>query len=434
MANAIMDNRQFGWQDTWPVQLVRNAIAAFALPGQVAGGQMAVRPTVPGMWSEEDEYNQQRAANTIESRAKDLAGTLMMGGVAGAQPGAAGIFGGRLAATADQAALRKAEEMAAKGAGRDQIWNDTGWFQGADGKWRFEIDDSGTSFFKGAMKPVEYNILGNKITALTGEAGRALAHDRLFAAYPDAARFATVQGRSSGDFKGQFSPPVRPGDRPSIALDFDQLPTVGDMRSTMLHELQHGIQHMEGFAPGTNSKVAPKNVPNPAVAQYDKALKENPLLQEYHKVHGSSKYATELAAQNERWKELYSPRLDKIYDLPREQYDPKLVDAIFAEAKADFAKRYPTMARLDSLFEELKAVGIPTRRPAEFLDPQTVYARTAGEVEARNVQSRMDMTPNQRRATPPWKTQDVADDLQIIRSDPAQSSFMTDMLKLVGYP
>lgn len=54
-------------------------------------------------------------------------------------------FAGRNAKTADTAALSRAEDMAAKGLPREQIWNDTGWFQGRDGKWRFEIDDSGAS-------------------------------------------------------------------------------------------------------------------------------------------------------------------------------------------------------------------------------------------------------------------------------------------------
>jgi hypothetical protein len=43
------------------------------------------------------------------------------------------------------------------------------------------------------------------------------------------------------------------------------------------------------------------------------------------------------------------------------------------------------------------------------------YHRSAGEVEARNVQARMNFTPEQRFNIPPWATQDVADADQIIR-------------------
>ena len=43
------------------------------------------------------------------------------------------------------------------------------------------------------------------------------------------------------------------------------------------------------------------------------------------------------------------------------------------------------------------------------------YRRLAGEAEARNVQTRMDYTPEQRRATPPWDTLDVPEDELIVR-------------------
>jgi hypothetical protein len=52
------------------------------------------------------------------------------------------------------------------------------------------------------------------------------------------------------------------------------------------------------------------------------------------------------------------------------------------------------------------------RRSAET--PFQAYRRVAGEVEARNVQRRMDMTPEERRNRPPWTTQDVPDEDQIV--------------------
>jgi hypothetical protein len=64
-----------------------------------------------------------------------LAGAVMTGGLGMVRPASSlGTFGGRLAKTADHAKLAQAEELAARGAAREQIWNETGWFQGADGK------------------------------------------------------------------------------------------------------------------------------------------------------------------------------------------------------------------------------------------------------------------------------------------------------------
>lgn len=48
-------------------------------------------------------------------------------------------------------------------------------------------------------------------------------------------------------------------------------------------------------------------------------------------------------------------------------------------------------------------------------DPFKQYQRLAGEAEARNVQTRLDMTPEQRRATPPWETLDVPESELIYR-------------------
>jgi hypothetical protein len=42
------------------------------------------------------------------------------------------------------------------------------------------------------------------------------------------------------------------------------------------------------------------------------------------------------------------------------------------------------------------------------------YQRLAGEVEPRNVQKRMDFSADERRQTPPWQTQDIEDEYQII--------------------
>jgi hypothetical protein len=48
------------------------------------------------------------------------------------------------------------------------------------------------------------------------------------------------------------------------------------------------------------------------------------------------------------------------------------------------------------------------------MDARDLNWRLAGEVEARNVERRMHMTEEERRATPPWLTQDVPDEDQII--------------------
>ena len=47
--------------------------------------------------------------------------------------------------------------------------------------------------------------------------------------------------------------------------------------------------------------------------------------------------------------------------------------------------------------------------------PNELYNRLAGEVEARNASRREAMTPEERAVTPPWETEDVPADRQIVR-------------------
>ena len=56
--------------------------------------------------------------------------------------GQRGTFAGINALTADKEALAKAQQMIAQGVDPAKVWQETGWGRGADGKWRFEIDDS----------------------------------------------------------------------------------------------------------------------------------------------------------------------------------------------------------------------------------------------------------------------------------------------------
>jgi len=51
-----------------------------------------------------------------------------------------GMFLGKGAKNADLLALKKAQALEGTKTPED-IWRDTGWFKGVDGKWRFEISD-----------------------------------------------------------------------------------------------------------------------------------------------------------------------------------------------------------------------------------------------------------------------------------------------------
>lgn len=322
-----------------------------------------VTPVVGNVLSGIDAYHYGSAAgseaaagNTGEARKNALLGELSaLGAITGlpfgnaatrAAKGAAGrtnIFAGSMAKTADHEALANAQRLDQAGVSRDKIWADTGWFKGGDGKWRFEIDDSGASL-SGVKPPQSPN------HAATFD---DLSHPEYEAAYgnfsPDEAPFPSYLPRETG---GVFASQLPESGQyfPISQSVFAQGPTEQVARSVGLHEWQHHTQHTEGFTSGTN--------PFAIMSELDEI--------------GSPQY--------------------------RQLYEDVFVNLKYGSG--DDPRFLAALAKLDEM------------KHKEMLD---LYRRSAGEVEARNVQSRMNMTPAERRATAPWLTQDIPDDQQIVR-------------------
>ena len=74
------------------------------------------------------------------------------------------------------------------------------------------------------------------------------------------------------------------------------------------------------------------------------------------------------------------------------------------------------MSRGEIPYDEAKMQQlIQAQKEADALDSITAYKRLAGEVEARNVQSRLGLLADDRRMLAPWKTEDVPFSEQLIR-------------------
>lgn len=171
-----------------------------------------------------------------------VAGALPFGGLAAgaAREGqSVGIFGGKLAKTADHEALKQFEVNEASGLSREQNWHETGWFKGTDDKPRFEINDSGAKL----------NNTGQDRNTL----GKAIDHPDFFSAYPHfddkgpgynsiSPKLNYLSSKSrildggDGVYRGHW-------DGIGLRKDLDPV----EMNSTMLHELQHGAQDLEGW-------------------------------------------------------------------------------------------------------------------------------------------------------------------------------------------
>lgn len=161
-----------------------------------------------------------------------------------------GIFGGKLAKTADIPALIEANNMRNKGAGMSKIWNDTGWFKSpTDQKWKFEIPDTKASM---NAHGINYDMDGDMRAAPTGH---MFDHPELFKAYPqlqDSFMYNTVyQNPKNGTGRGLYNPEGHElpsgGTVPSLEIE---APHLSNATNIGLHELQHGVQRIENFAPG----------------------------------------------------------------------------------------------------------------------------------------------------------------------------------------
>lgn len=182
-----------------------------------------------------------------------------------AKGGVAATFAGARAKTANKEALAVAERMKALGAPDEEIYKATGWFFGsADGKPRFEIDDSGaqlTDAAKAVFTPDTLQ-LGRGKYQFDASAPDLMPHPELEAAYPF---YKNIGVKSTGSLGGGSylqSPSSLASDGQSRQINISQ--SGADARSTALHELQHAIQQREKFARGGSPEGLPKALQNDA--------------------------------------------------------------------------------------------------------------------------------------------------------------------------
>lgn len=203
----------------WPERAVRGIAEA------VHSGVTAPRDALTGNLQVNDPETGMPTREAVK-RGGDLASILMGGGMPAAEKGAAGIFGGRLAQTADHAALQRATDMTAAGHAPEAIWKETGWFQGPDKKWRFEIPDNAAQV---TPRPA-------------GSWSETVQHPEFYKAYPEAANYSA---------KAEYGPAgglYRPSSNTMAVSGPDQ----AELAASAVHEMQHSVQAREGFEQGAH--------------------------------------------------------------------------------------------------------------------------------------------------------------------------------------
>ena len=291
------------------------------------------------------------------------------------------------ARTADSAALRRAEALEKSGTDNETIRQETGWYRGMDGQWRFEIDDSKiklryeASAENGRETIPNYTTLGNLIDA-----------PELFAAYPDMRNmdvvFQDLNDGAYGAYNRQFD---------SIDLSRKLKSSQYDLLDTLTHEIQHAVQNREGFTRGTNPTYWSRKLENGFDSRTTSQKKRSAQLAEkYNQLKSADpqlmKAVEELEAMTPTVPrgEVDWDTLEQLTPDPPEweRYDAKREGIL--EKYGDRAYEY-----MDTVSQARSIQGEGGRTPTQL------YYATAGEIEARDTAARRRMSAEERKNTPP---------------------------------
>lgn len=218
----------------------------------------------------------------------------------------------------------------------------TGWERGADGKWRYEMPDVVLRDPKEWVnkKTMTLSDIVEKPNDLFKE------YPELFDAYPKLKDVKIQKGRAKmgGSYYDNTITLNLGGIREAIKYDLDIHYKIATrlLKRTLVHEVQHYIQHEEGFANGGSEQFVRDAIKD----EFEKVIKQ--------------------------------------------------IRGLRAEGKEDEAK---------ALAERNKAL---YNAYANEKDSYKNYKSLSGEVEARNVSARLNMTPEERRKTLAESTEDVA--------------------------
>ena len=153
-----------------------------------------------------------------------------------------------------------------------QVWNETGWFiNPSDKQWRFEIDDKKSNINYDGFKAYGtdaltlneniYNIsLDKNGTMLSLE--KIFNHPELFKQYPQLKNLdINFKFDKNDNSLGFFSTGGLGRDtRIGINTAKVDITKVDELKDILVHEIQHAVQELEGFAVGANPKYIPKKV------------------------------------------------------------------------------------------------------------------------------------------------------------------------------
>lgn len=208
-----------------------------------------------------------------------------------------------------------------------------------------------------------------------------------------------------------------------------------DAKKVIIHELQHAIQHFEGFSTGGQGKMR-QNIAqilrdrtylsDEAIAlrkaQMDALAAQSAyLVLQYRKEPETILNARSEIPKNKKERKEYAAALvDKfIKDTEQEMTDfgllPQYAEMMKRNTVAELKKIYDNLSqKADRALEKVDWSDWKKAAKLEKMTDDEFYHRLYGEVEARNAARRSDMSEAQRHKTTPETTQDVANDEAVV--------------------
>lgn len=290
-------------------------------------------------------------------------------------------YAGANANGANLESLREAQEMQQAGADMESIRKATGWHEGMDGKWRFEINDSRMQLRTDAADIPNYTTLGELVSA-----------PELFEAYPDMAdlsvTFHTLEDGQNGGYSRKFD---------SIELSRDLKNRPEALLNALIHEVQHAIQNREGFASGANPAYWNRRMENGFDSRTAEERREGARLQEqYEQIRESDPQF--VAAMEEL--DAMAPKVPrgKVNLNTWEQIEPDPPEWVrYDERRDQLEEQYGD--RVWDWYSLRDSIDRNARNGGRM--PTDLYRDTAGEIEARDTAKRRELTAQERRETSP---------------------------------
>lgn len=363
-------------------------------------------------------------------------------------------YAGRNAESADLDALHEAERYEMQGVDAETIRQKTGWFRGADGKWRSEVNDSGmklrfesglydydtelreknrawarltdrkltdeqrrdlADYQRSAERGDTDEALYEKLTgefggdfekwALTLETtkeatksipnyttlGKLVNAPELFTAYPDLADVGvTFQNLERGQ-NGGYN---RRFDSIELSRDLKNRPEA--LLNSLIHEVQHAIQRREGFTPGANLKYWNRKLEEGYDGRDAETRREGARLREQYE---------QMKANDPEFMRSMEELNAMAPTVPRgkvdmdtwEQVEPDPPEWVhFDERRDQLEEKYG-----DRVWDYFSLRDSIDRNARDSRLPGDLYRDTAGEIEARDAAARRGLTAEERRGRKP---------------------------------